>query len=241
NRSMKSTTRKPTSMRGIPHELASTGFGVFHATKVALDHLGKGMRSTTFAVEGFGNVGMFAAKFLTEAGATLVATSDSKGTIYNEKGINYKKLEAVKKKEGSVTKYPGKVLSNHDILSVKADVLITAALPDLIQAGDVDHIKAKLIVEGSNIPTTPDVEDLFHRKKILVVPDFVANAGGVISSYVEYIGKRKEYMFRMVEDKIVKNTRLVLDQAAKKGIKPRDAAVAIAQERVLKECKTCKI
>ena len=241
NGSMNSATGKPSSIGGIPHELGSTGFGVYHATLVALDHLGKSPKNVTFAVEGFGNVGMFAAKFLAKAGAKLVAISDSKGVIYNEKGIDYKKLESVKHKEGSVTKYPGKILPGHDILKVKADVLVTAAIPDLIQAGDVNNIKAKLIVEGSNIPTTPDVEDLFHRKNVLVVPDFVANAGGVISSYVEYIGKDKDYMFKLVEEKIVKNTGLVLEQAARKGIKPRDAALAIAQERVLKECKTCKI
>ncbi len=241
NGSMQSTTGKPSSLGGIPHELGSTGFGVYHATLVALSHLGKNPKNVTFAVEGFGNVGMFAAKFLTEAGATLVATSDSKGVIYNEKGIDYKKLEIIKQKEGTVTRYPGKILPNHNILSVNVDVLITAAVPDLIQAGDVDNIKAKLIVEGSNIPTTPDVEDLFHRKKVLVVPDFVANAGGVISSYVEYIGKNKDYMFKLVEDKVVKNTKLVLGQAEKKGIKPRDSALSIAQERVLKKCKTCRI
>ncbi|MDO8556466.1 MAG: Glu/Leu/Phe/Val dehydrogenase [Nanoarchaeota archaeon] len=241
NGNKKSATGKPSAMGGLPHELGSTGFGVYHATLQALAHKGLSPKRITFAVEGFGNVGVFAARYLSEAGAKCVAVSDSKGVIYNESGINIQKLEAAKDKSGTVTSYPGKILSNHDVVAVNADVLITAAIPDLIKMGDVDRMQAKILVEGSNIPTTPDVEEMLHRKGVLVVPDFVANAGGVISSYVEYIGKRKDFMFRMVEDKLVRNTKMVLDHAAKKGMKPRDAALVIAQERVLKECKICKI
>ena len=241
NGSRKSCTGKPKSMGGLPHELGSTGFGVYHSALIALEQLGMNIKKISFAVEGFGNVGTFAAKFLSEAGAKLVATSDSKGVIYNENGIDYKKLMNVKKKEGTVVNYPGKVLPSHDIVSVNADVLITAAVPDLISSGDVDKIKAKLIVEGSNIPTTDDVEDLMHRKGILVVPDFVANAGGVISSYAEYIGKNEKFMFNLVEKKVKANTKIVLQDAERKGIKPRDAAMRIAQDRVLKKCKICRI
>ncbi len=241
NGSRKACTGKPKKMGGLPHELGSTGFGVYHSTLIALEHAGLNVKKIKFAVEGFGNVGSFAAKFLSEAGARLVAISDSRGVVYNEKGIDFKKLENIKRKEGSVTKYPGKVFPGHDILKVKADVLVTAAVPDLIGAGDVDNIKAKVVVEGSNIPTTPDVEDLMHKKGILVVPDFVANAGGVISSYVEYIGGNEKRMFRMVEEKIKRNTKVVLDNAEKKNIKPRDAALKIAEERVLKKCKICRI
>ncbi|MBI2671649.1 Glu/Leu/Phe/Val dehydrogenase [Candidatus Woesearchaeota archaeon] len=241
NGSRQSCTGKPKSMGGLPHELGSTGFGVYHSTLIALEHLGMNIKKISFAVEGFGNVGSFAAKFLSNAGAKLVATSDSQGVIYNEKGIDFKKLSQIKKKEGTVTKYPGKVLHGDEIVSVNADVLITAAVPDLISAGDVDKIKAKLVVEGSNIPTTDDVEELMHRKNILVVPDFVANAGGVISSYAEYIGKNEKYMFNLVEKKIKVNTKIVLQDAERKGIKPRDAAMRIAQDRVLRKCKICRI
>ena len=237
----KSVTGKPAKMGGLPHELGSTGFGVYHAALVALQHLGKDPSKVSFAVEGFGNVGWFVAKFLSEAGAKLVAVSDSKGVIYNEKGIDFKKLDVVKKKEGSVTKYPGKVLPSHELLSVKADMLVTAAIPDLFGIGDVHRMKFSSIVQGSNIPTTPDVEDVLYRKGVLVVPDVVANAGGVISSWVEYIGKDQKFMFKSVQEKVSKNTHVVLSQSEKKGIKPRDAALAIAQERVLKKCKTCRV
>tara|TARA_Y100000310_G_scaffold17736_1_gene17517 strand:+ start:860 stop:1966 length:1107 start_codon:yes stop_codon:yes gene_type:complete len=240
--SRKACTGKPKKMGGIPHELGSTGFGVFHAANVACKHKKINPAKSTVAIEGFGNVGWFAAKFLTEAGAKLIAVSDSRGVIYNKDGIEFKELARVKKTKGTVTEYkPGKVLPSHQILDVNADILITAAVPDLIKEGDVNNLKFKIIVEGSNIPMTHDVEKLVHKKGILVVPDFVANAGGVISSYVEYIGGSVDKMWKMVEQKIVKNTDAVLKHASKLKCAPRNCALKIAQERVLKKCKVCKI
>ena len=241
NGSMKSVTGKPKDMGGIPHELGSTGFGVFHSTKVAAEHIGLDLEGATFAVEGFGNVGEFAAKFLTEAGAKLVATSDSRGCIYNKDGLDFNKIKETKEKLGSVTNYTrGSVLSNKEIIKVDVDILVTAAIPNLVLAGDVDSVKAKLIVEGSNIPMAPQVEMLLHRKGVMVVPDFVANAGGVISSYIEYIGGTEQEMFKMVEKKLVRNTKLVLESSSK-DTTPRDAAMDIAVNRVLKECKICSV
>ncbi len=240
--SKKACTGKPKDMGGIPHELGSTGFGVYHATKVACKHYGLDLKKATFAVEGFGNVGWFAAKYLTEAGAKLVAVSDSRGVIYNERGLDFERLAKVKKEKGTVTEYhDGKVLPSMEIKKVNADILITAAIPDLINTGDVDEMKFKIIIEGSNIPMVYEVEELFHKKGVLVVPDFVANAGGVISSYVEYIGKTEKDMWKMVEEKITKNTKMVLDLAKKKGVSPRECAMDIAKERVLEKCKICRV
>jgi len=230
--SKKSATGKPKSMGGLPHELGSTGIGVGHAAMVALDHLGMGAKKTTFAVEGFGNVGTFVAEFLTGKGAKLVGVSDSRGCLYNKNGIDFKKLSKVKKDTGSVTNYPGVKSDCHNIARLPVDMLVTAAIPNLIKSGDVKDVKAKLIVEGSNIPMTLDVEEMLHKKRILVVPDFVANAGGVISSYIEYIGGNEKKMWKMVEEKITKNTKIVLGHSKKMGIKPRDAAMEIAQKRV---------
>ncbi|MBN2051975.1 Glu/Leu/Phe/Val dehydrogenase [Candidatus Woesearchaeota archaeon] len=244
NGSMKSCTGKPASMGGIPHELGSTGFGVHHATLVAVKHLGLDIKNLSFAVEGFGNVGWFAAKFLTEKGAKLVATSDSKGLVYVPDGMDFNKLVDVKKEKGTVTAYPsGQIMKGEDIVGLDVDILVTAAVPDLITEANKDSIKAKIVVEGSNIPTTADIEQYLHDKGILVVPDFVANAGGVISSYVEYIGGTPERMFKMVESKVVKNTAKVLKVAKKQKIKPRDAAVHVAIERIKKkmEKKASKI
>lgn len=242
NGSKKACTGKPKDMGGLPHELGSTGFGTYHAALVALEHLGMDVKKTTFAVEGFGNVGWFVSKFLTEAGARLVAVSDSKGALSNPNGIDFEKLAKVKKQTGSVTNYGGKctVGKSNSILDAKADVLITAAVPDLISYKDVHRLKFKLIVQGSNIPATPDVEDHLQEHKILNIPDFVGNAGGVISSYVEYKGGTEKEMFKLIEEKIRKNTKLVLERAEKNGIKPRDAALEIAKERIKKKCEVCK-
>lgn len=243
NGNLKSTTGKPEEMGGLPHEFGSTGFGVYHATQIACEFAHLDLKKSKVAVEGFGNVGSFTVEYLKKAGATVVATSDSKGTVYNQKGLSCEKLMRVKKELGSVTHYEegSQVLPTQAIVHLPVDILITAAIPDLIHTRDVDHIKARLIVEGSNIPMTEQTEEFLHHKGILVVPDFVANAGGVISSYVEYIGGTKEEMFKLVKKKIVKNTMLVLGQAKKSGEYPRKIAMDIAKKRVLKKCKICHV
>ncbi len=238
NGSRKAATGKPKKLGGIPHELGSTGFGVAHATVIAVKHLGLSVRDSTVAIEGFGNVGSFSAKFLYDWGVKVVAVSDSKGVIYNPKGLDFKRLYAIKRSTGSVINYKlGRVLPNKNIFELPVDVLIPSALPDVINASNVNRVKAKAIVEAANIPMTPEIEAVLHRRNILVVPDFAANAGGVISSYVEYIGKSPKYMFETVENKIKRNVKLVLDEASKKGVMPRYAALKIAQERVRKEMK----
>jgi glutamate dehydrogenase (NAD(P)+) len=233
NGSMKSCTGKPTDMGGIPHELGSTGFGVYHAALVALAHAGIDVKGATIAVEGFGNVGSFAAKHLSEAGAKIVAVSDSKGVMYNKDGLDFKKLRKVKDETKAVKNYePGEMLPNEAIFELDVDVLIPAALKDVINDGNWQNVKAKLIVEGANIPIRPEIENKLSDKGVLIVPDFVANAGGVISSYVEYIEGTPEQMFKEVEGRVRKNTKLVLEKSKKDKIYPRDAALEIAKERV---------
>ena len=228
----KSCTGKPKDMGGLPHELGSTGFGVFHATKVACEHKGLDLKDVTFAVEGFGNVGQFAAKYLTKDGAKLVAVSDSRGMVCNMKGIDYDDLFNVKNTEGTVTKYECDMCKeSNSSLDVKADVLITAAIKDLVKPADKDRLKFKLVVQGSNIPMSHETEDELHKKGMLIIPDFVANAGGVISSYVEFIGGSEEDMWKMVEEKVVVNTKLMLKKITKHKC-PREAAYEIAEERL---------
>lgn len=242
NGNEKSVTGKPKKFGGLPHELGSTGFGVYHALLVASKFAKLNVAKSTVAIEGFGNVGWFVAKYLNEHCKSVVAVSDSRGVIYNKDGLDFKKLTEVKKKEGTVAEYkPGQVMPNGSILDIKADILVTAAIPDLINEDDVDRLKFKMIVEGSNIAVRPEVEALIAKKKILVVPDFVANAGGVISSYVEYIGGTERNMFELVEKKIVNNTKTVLILAKRKNILPREAAMTIATSRVRKKCKVCRV
>jgi glutamate dehydrogenase (NAD(P)+) len=240
--SKKSATGKSKKLGGLPHELGSTGFGVYHSCLIAIEHLGLDIKKINFAVEGFGNVGYFASKFMTKTGAKLIAVSDSRGVAFKKSGLDFKKLAEIKKKEGTVTKYPGcKILPSKQIILQKVDILITAAIPDLINMSDVDTVKAKMIVEGSNIPMTHEVEKAFHRKGVLVIPDFVANAGGVISSYVEYIGGDEKKMWGMVEKKINRNVKAVLEQSKKKNCCVRDVAMEIAKDRVRRKCAVCKI
>jgi len=242
NGSLRSCTGKPADLCirpgekcGIPHEYGSTGYGVFHATKLTAEHVGIKLREGTTAIDGFGNVGSFLAKYLSEFGAKIVAISDSKGCIYNPDGLDYEKLKKVKEETRSVTNYEqGQVLKYEEIFELPVDILIPASIPDVINAKNVDKIKAKVIVEAANIPVTCESESRLNEKGVLVIPDFIANAGGVISSYAEYIGENPQRMFQMVEEKIVKNVKLVIEKAEEEKIAPRDAALKIAQKRVKK-------
>lgn len=242
NGSMKACTGKPKELGGLPHELGSTGFGVYHSALVAIKHQGLDVENISAVIEGFGNVGSFAYKFLSEKGARIVAVSDSKGCVYNKDGIDFNKVSTIKKETGTIINYkPGKVLKNEELFELPVDVLISAAVPDVITKKNVNKVKAKIIVEGSNIAIPHDVERILHKKGILVIPDFVANAGGLISSYVEYIGGTEKEMFKLVEEKIRKNTKIVLEKAREENLSPRDAAMKIAQERVRKAMKDKKV
>jgi len=239
NGSFKSATGKPQDIGGIPHELGSTGFGVAHAAKVACEHLSMDVSNMTVSIEGFGNVGSFAAKFLSDWGAKIIAVSDSKGCIYSNEGLDFNKLNEVKHETGSVINYPkGEVLSHDSIFEIPVDIVIPAALPDVINKNNVNKVKARIIVEGANIPITVGAEEMLDRECTLIVPDFVANAGGVISSYIEYeYGYDPKKAFEMIEQKIKKNVKIVLDKADEIRVKPRNAALEIAKERVRKAMK----
>ncbi len=245
NGSMKACTGKPKELGGIPHELGSTGFGVYHSTLVAAEHYDLDIKDSTVAIQGFGNVGSFVAKFLSEAGAKIVSVSDSKGCLNVPEGIKIGKLSEIKRETGSVINYSTRAVKSRDmhsgqtykcgmIFELPVDILIPAAIPDVINKNNVDRVDAKIIVEAANIPIPHDIEKILHQKGVLVIPDFVANAGGVISSYVEYIGGTSKKMFKLVEEKIKKNTKLVLEKAKKEKLQPREAAMEIAQERVKK-------
>ncbi len=227
----KACTGKPASMGGLPHELGSTGFGVAQATRVAMEFSKKPLSGATVALEGYGNVGTFTHKFLSQMGAKIVAISDSKGTAYLSSGFDYQKMMDAKAKSGTVTAYPGaQLLPAAALFTQHVDILIPGARPNVITAANVSSVKAKLIVEAANIPMTPDIEKQLAKSGATVIPDFVANAGGVISSSVEFHGGNEKEMFKTVEEKIVFNTGECLRRSKDGYI--RAAALAIAQERV---------
>jgi glutamate dehydrogenase/leucine dehydrogenase len=239
NGNMKSCTGKPENMGGIPHEAGGTGYGVYHAACVAADMIGLNLGKATFAVEGFGNVGKPAARYLCEAGAKFVAVSDSLGTIYNPQGLSFETLVSMKEQGKSVTDYAdvggGEIcdrVSCDRILDVEADILITAARKDLINFPDVERLHFKLIVEGSNIPMSFQVENLCFKKGITVIPDFVANAGGLISSYVEHIGGDRNRIYEAIEERVAENTRAILEESLSGNRMPRKCALNLARSRI---------
>lgn len=218
---------------GLPHELGSTGYGVTLATVAALEFKKIPLEGASVSIAGYGNVGMFAHKFLQERGAKIIAVSDSSGTVYDRKGLDYEKLMAVKTKTGSVSHYPGaKRLTRDIIYELTTDVLIPAASPDVINESNVSRVKAQIIVEGANIPVANGQESYLHKKDVLIIPDIIANAGGVISSYAEYKGYDAKKMFKLVEEKIMPNVKEILAVVAKGGHTPRQAAMKIAKQRI---------
>ncbi len=227
------TTGKPSGMGGLPHELGSTGYGVALSTKVAVEFKEKDLKGMTVAIEGFGNVGTFTMKFLTEWGAKVVAVSDSKGVIYNKEGLDYEKMMKVKAEQRTVTKYgDGEVLEGAKLFGLPVDILVPGARPDVITEKNVAGVKATYIAEAANLPMTYEVEKVLMKKGAVVLPDFVCNAGGVISSYCETMGWNADTMFKVVTDKITANTKVMLERATEDN-DTRKAAMEIAKERVL--------
>jgi glutamate dehydrogenase/leucine dehydrogenase len=240
NGSLKSATGKPANMCvkpgvecGIPHEFGSTGFGVVQAILETLDFLGKNIKDMKIAVAGFGNVGTFVANLVEKEGASVVAISDSKGTTYKKNGLNIQKVFDAKSEKGTVAENPeGEKIKSEDIFSLPVDILVPAALGDVITDKNAKSVKAKIIVEAANLPITPDAEDALNKRGVLIIPDIIANAGGVISSFAEYRGYNPKQMFKLVEKKIRKNVRMILEKAKKDKTTPRSAALEIALERL---------
>ena len=246
NGSMKSATGKPAHLCfkpgvkcGIPHEYGSTALGVVQAAFTAANYIEDlDIDNATVAVEGFGNVGSFVAEYLTQIDVKIVAVSDSKGCIYNPDGLNYEKLLEVKTETGSVINYrPGKVLENRELFNLRVDILIPAALPDVITKDNVERIKAKMLVEAANLPVSLEIEKVLAERGVMVVPDILANAGGVISSYAEYRSYNPKRMLELVQRKIRQNTVTVIETALSKDVGLREAAMNIAKDRVLKANK----
>lgn len=224
----------PTGERcGLPHELGSTGYGVAQAAAIAVKLKGLDIKRTTIAIEGFGNVGEFTLRHLAGMGAKIVAITDINGGVYDKNGLDEKILLHLKHQKKSPIEYPGGIkIKTGQIFGLPVDVLIPAAMTDSINDKNKNEIRAKIIVEGSNIPMREAIEEEFFRKGVLVVPDFVANAGGVISSYAEYMGYGHEKMFKLVERKIKNAATTVLKRSLKENKNPREVAMEIAVKRV---------
>jgi len=230
---LNSATGKPKKLGGLPHELGSTGFGVAQSTLIATKILGIDIKKATVAIDGFGNVGYFTFKFLKKIGANIVAIADSKGTAFSKQGFVEKELLKLKAQKKSVSDYSkAKKMSRNDIFGLKVDILIPASVTDVINEKNKNKIKAKIIIEGANIPMKEEIEKELFNRGVIIVPDFVANAGGVISSYAEYRGFDAQKMFKLVEEKIKNATKIILEKSLKLKENPRKIALEIAKSKI---------
>jgi len=224
---------------GIPHETGSTGFGVAQAAKVAAEIAGIDIKNAAISIHGFGNVGTFTYRFLTEMGAKIVLIADKSGTFFSKNGFDKKKMGDLIKEKKEICNYAGKVekINPDNFWGVPVDIMIPASITDVIHGGNKDKIKAKIIVEAANIPMKEDIEEELFQKGILIVPDFVANAGGVISSYSEHKGHNPKEMFDTVESKIKNTARVVLAESVKRNKNPRKVALEIAENKITEGMK----
>ncbi|MCG6897853.1 MAG: Glu/Leu/Phe/Val dehydrogenase [Thiocapsa sp.] len=226
----------PREVGGIPlDEIGATGWGLLNATEVALESCGFALQGARLVVQGFGAVGRHAARFLTERGALLVGAADSRGAIHNPAGLDVQALQRIKDEGGSVADSPeGERLERDAVVGLPCDIWIPAARPDVVDESNVDQLQARLVVEGANIPFTPGAEQRLHERGVLVVPDFIANAGGVICAAMELHGSTETAALEAIEERVRRNTRIVLEDARRRAILPRQAAIEMAEARVRK-------
>ena len=224
----------PPALGGIPlDEVGATGWGIRHAAEVAAAHCGLDLRGAHVVIQGFGAVGRHSARFLAERGAVLVAASDSQGTIHDPAGLDVARLTAVKEAGKSLADSgDGKTLDRDAVLDVECDIWIPAARPDVVREDNVDRLRTRLILQGANIPFTAAAERRLHDRGVLVIPDFIANAGGVICAAMEYHGASQAAAFAAIEEKIRANTQAMLEAMTARRIAPREAALALATRRV---------
>jgi len=226
----------PREIGGIPlDEIGATGFGLSQVAEVALEHCDFELRDARVVVQGFGAVGKHAARFLVEKGAVLVGAADSTGSIHNPQGLDVARLTEIKDAGGSVGDYAdAQKLDRDAVVDIECDIWIPAARPDVIDEHNVERLRARLVIEGANIPITHAAERILAGKGVLCVPDFIANAGGVICAAMEYHGASESAALASIEEKLRRNTHQTLEQASRRKVLPRQAAVDLALERVRK-------
>jgi glutamate dehydrogenase (NAD(P)+) len=180
-------TGKPLAVGGSAGRNEATAEGCFVAIEEAAKRLTLRVAGATAAVQGFGNAGAAVARFLDEAGARVVAVSDSQGGVYDKRGLGMNAVFAAKQKKGTVTAARGEKITNEELLELPVDILVPAALEGVITRANAPRVKAKIVAEAANGPTTPDADDILRSQGTLVIPDVLANAGGVTVSYFEWV------------------------------------------------------
>jgi glutamate dehydrogenase (NAD(P)+) len=233
-------TGKPVELGGSLGRREATGRGVMIATRESCKHVGINIKGATVAIQGFGNVGSISAELLVkETGATIVAVTDWKGGVYNKAGLDIPKLLEYAQQKKTVDGFPGaEPIGNADLFTLDVDVLIPAALENQITIDNAPNIKAKIIVEGANGPTTPDANKLLHERGVFIVPDILANSAGVTTSYFEWVQDRYGYFWsekevnERLEAKMCEAFSAVLQTSLKYKVDMRTAAYIVAISRV---------
>ncbi|HET9831787.1 MAG TPA: Glu/Leu/Phe/Val dehydrogenase [Vicinamibacterales bacterium] len=232
-------TGKPIELGGSMGRREATGRGVMICACESAKHLGFDVNGATVAVQGFGNVGSVSAELLAELGAKVVAVADYKGGVYNAKGLDLSSLLEYSSRNRSVAGFSGgEPLTNDQLFKLDVDILIPAALENQITMANAPDIRAKVVVEGANGPTTPDAHALLHKRGIFVVPDILANSGGVTASYFEWVQDRHGYFWTEAEvnerlgQKMQQAFHAVREIAIAFKVDMRTAAYMVAIKRV---------
>jgi glutamate dehydrogenase (NAD(P)+) len=238
-------TGKPIGLGGSEGRGDATARGGIYVTREAGKVLGIDLKGKTMAIQGFGNAGQYAALLGQEIlGLRLVAASDSKGGIYNEKGLDPKKVVEYKLKMGSLQGFPGAdAISNEELLELKVTVLFPAALENVITGTNADKIRCTISCELANGPTTPEADEVLYEKKVFVLPDFLANAGGVTVSYFEQVQNTYNFYWpleevqKRLDERMTRAFHGVYDMHLREKVNIRQAAYLVSVARVAEACK----
>jgi len=226
----------PKVLGGIPLDtLGMTGYGVSVAGEIAAGEISLPLKGARLVVQGFGNVGKAAAKYLDRQGVKLIATCDSKGGLHNPEGIDVAAL--IKAKESGVAVSAsglGKAVTLEEMLKIESDIFVPAARPDVFNEANQEQLKTKLVLEGANIPITHPAAKKMHERGILIVPDVIANCGGVITAALEYQHQSEQDAFDRVKSTVTDNTHELLRRIIGEGLPPHDIALKMARERIAK-------
>ncbi|HYH63000.1 MAG TPA: Glu/Leu/Phe/Val dehydrogenase dimerization domain-containing protein, partial [Solirubrobacterales bacterium] len=238
-------TGKPISLEGSLGREAATGRGCVYMFREAAPALGLSPAATKFVVQGFGNVGSWAARIMQQLGSTMIAVSDANGAVQNDKGIDAVALHEHISEGGKITEFKDvEEIEPEDLVAVPCDVFIPAALGGMIREDNADRMNCKVIVEGANSPTTPAADEILNEKDTYIIPDVMANAGGVVVSYFEWVQNLQHFQWdeRDVNDKLAtkmrKAYRDVSARAKEEGLNLREASYLVGIERVVDAART---
>ncbi|MGV7222232.1 MAG: Glu/Leu/Phe/Val family dehydrogenase [Nitrospinales bacterium] len=225
----------PKVLGGIPlDELGMTGYGLAVAADAVSETTGLALKNARVVIQGFGNVGKAAARYLGEREVKVIATCDSKGAIINNDGIDILALtEFVKNGRRVQDSKLGETISNEKMLEIESDIFIPSARPDIFTEANQHLLNTKLVLEGANIPITHEAAKQMHERGVMIIPDVIANAGGVICAATEYQKLTETIAFERVKATISDNTREVLRRTQDEKIPPHEAALGMAKERLI--------